>query len=96
MLYRIERITDLRGKDKTDPRTLSRIGREGFIQETQVGNPMVFQYADDLGTLVTTPVDKVLKTEQGLAVRTSHAIYYLAAVEKDPDYPELIDYEEDD
>lgn len=96
MLYRINRITDLRGMDKTDPRTRSRIGREGYIQEAQEGSPLVYQYADDLGTLVTTNVVRVLKTEEGLAVRTQHSIFYLAAVEEDPDYPELIDYEEED
>lgn len=96
MLYKIAQITDTVGRDKTDERSQRRLGREGYIQECIEGSPLVFCYADDLCSLRTTPVTRIVKTERGIAVRTRHTVYWFEALEDDPEAPELVDWEEAD
>lgn len=96
-LYRIERITDHAGNDRTGGKYPQRVGREGHLMPLTTGQSMAFTYEEpDCGTLVTSPIMFVSSFAPGVKVQTRHSIYYFTAVESGEEtWPEPIDWEDE-
>ena len=81
MFYKIVRITDLRGKDKTDEKAQGRIGRVMDINPENINIDrslyMVCVKPNVLKSLITSYVKKVKTTDKELIITTENSIYHL-------------------
>ena len=81
MFYRIDRITDLKGKDKTDEKALGRIGRVMDINPSYINIDrslyMVCVKPNVLKSLITSYVKKVKTTDKEIIITTENSIYHL-------------------
>jgi len=85
MQYKLVKITDLNGNDKTDNGSLGRIGRIfGMTKEEVVIGKQLFMTCDYPGyekSVVTSIVTDLIVADDGLIIKTEHSYYYL--VEKE-------------
>ena len=81
MLYRIAKITDLKGDDKTDDKALGRIDRLMDINPENININrslyMVCVKPNVLKSLITSYVKKVKTTNDELVITTENSIYHL-------------------
>lgn len=81
MLYKIVKITDLSGKNKTDDDAVARIGRIINLDVKDINiNNRLFMTCVDPGwfkSIVTSFVKGVIQADDGLIITTEHSIYFL-------------------
>jgi len=85
MLYKIIKITDLNGKDKTTEDYINRVGRIVYLDKDFIleGFSIVMISPEPRKTksILTSHVTKVINAEDGIIIYTENSIYFL--VEKD-------------
>ncbi len=85
MLYKLVKITDLDGKDKTDDEVVARIGRiiDLDIKDIKIDNRLYMTCTDPgwYKSIITSFVKGVAQADDGLIITTEHSIYFL--VEKE-------------
>lgn len=80
MLYRITRITRPNGEPATDISSITRIGREGYILQLELGRSMFFAFAgEDEGSALKTSKVQKIRNRPGhvIQVTTKNNSYYL-------------------
>jgi len=81
MFYKIIRITDLDSKDKTDEKSIGRIGRIMHIDPVNVeyGKPLYMDciYPGLHKSMITSHVQSILMFEDGMVLTTDNSIYHL-------------------
>lgn len=85
MLYKLVKITDLDGKDKTDYDAVARIGRiiDLDIKDIKIDNRLLMTCTDPgwHKSIITSLVKGITQADDGLIITTEYSIYFL--VEKD-------------
>lgn len=85
MLYKLVKITDLDGKDKTDEEVVNRIGRILYLDISDIKlDRRLFMECTNPGytkSILTSFVKNVTQADDGLIITTEHSIYFL--VEKE-------------
>lgn len=86
MMFKIVKITDRDGNDRTDGRYPVRVGCTGEIALLETGYSMLFSYAQDAGgnsksgTLQTSIVVGIEHKEEQIIVTTLNSVYTLQPV----------------
>ena len=81
MLYRLMKVTDLNGKDKTDEKSAARVGRivDFDIKDVKVGK-YCFMECIVPGwdkSIITSNVQECIEAEDGMIIKTENSYYYL-------------------
>jgi hypothetical protein len=85
MLYKLVKITDLDGKDKTDAKAVNRLGRIFDIDadKIEINKRLHMECVEPsvLKSLLTSWIKNVTRADDGLIITTENSIYFL--VEKE-------------
>ncbi len=85
MEYKIVKITDLTGKDKTDERARNRLGRimELNKNDIKIGKKLMMSCVNPgwMKSVITSKVKDVVCADDGLIITTENSVYFL--VKKD-------------
>lgn len=57
-----------------------RVGRDGVIDNLNIGTPMLFRYADGHGTLITSIINDIDEDCDGVWVYTENSVYRLDTI----------------
>ena len=86
MLYRLMKVTDLNGKDKTDEKSAARVGRiiDLDVADVKVGR-FCFMECVVPGwdkSVITSNVQECIEAEDGMIIKTENSYYYLVEEDK--------------